>query len=730
MRLAAVGLGAAAPVGGAADPPAQRPHHRPQRRHHHPLGHDVHADAADDRRPGRHAGASSTTCSPSLAPDIGYRIAHHDDLDAAARGRRDRGRRRRRRPAGTASPCAAPRPTTGRSSRASATASTTTAPASWLAGDTVPCAGLDELCAGAGALVHTVIRKDLIASRPAAADAATPSTTTRRPSEARQTAAAGRRRHARAHPLRAADPARRRGRVASSRRRPLRRAHRARRRPAPRRGPTDRRPAVADHHLANREHAEPMETSARPTTASPTCPTTPSRPHYAEIPDGDGGTLRVHYLDEGPADAAPVLLLHGEPSWSFLYRHMIPPLVAAGHRVVVPDLVGFGRSDKPTDGHRLQLRPPRRLDVGAACSTSSTCATSRSSARTGVGSIGLRLVAAQPDRYARVVVGNTGLPTGERRAERGVPRVAEVLPGVAELPDRHHRQRRLRHRPRTRGDRRLRRAVPRRHLQGRRPHLPVVRADEPRRPRVRGRNKQAWAVLSEFDKPFLVCFSDRDPITKGGDAPFLAKVPGRPRPDRTRRSRAAVTSSRRTGDRSWPASSSTSSPRRRHEPVGRGVAALRTGRPRVRAAPGDHPAGRGRPGVDGQPDEVPGHRRLHRRARHADQRPRGRRPLRTARSARRGRRRGRVRRRRRAAGARRRSDMGPHRRRQVPDAPQLHRHASPPGLPSPPRPQGRRHAARPSSSAAARCRRRSRPPTRRRRTGPTCPIRRRPTTAR
>ena len=71
-------------------------------------------------------------------------------------------------------------------------------------------------------------------------------------------------------------------------------------------------------------------------------------PHYATIPDGDGGELRVHHLDEGPADGAVVLCLHGEPSWSYLYRHMIPVLVGAGHRVVAPDLVGFGRSDKPT----------------------------------------------------------------------------------------------------------------------------------------------------------------------------------------------------------------------------------------------------------------------------------------------------------------------------------------------------------------------------------------------
>src|SRR5690606_22024518 len=72
-------------------------------------------------------------------------------------------------------------------------------------------------------------------------------------------------------------------------------------------------------------------------------------PHYAEVTAGDHEPLRMHYLDEGPPDAAPVLLLHGEPTWSYLYRRMIPVLTAAGHRCIVPDLVGFGRSDKPAD---------------------------------------------------------------------------------------------------------------------------------------------------------------------------------------------------------------------------------------------------------------------------------------------------------------------------------------------------------------------------------------------
>jgi len=92
-----------------------------------------------------------------------------------------------------------------------------------------------------------------------------------------------------------------------------------------------------------------MKTLRTPDERFAGLPDWPFEPHYADIADGEGGTLRVHYVDEGPVDAAPVLLLHGEPSWGYLYRTMIPPLVAAGHRVIVPDQVGFGRSDKGAD---------------------------------------------------------------------------------------------------------------------------------------------------------------------------------------------------------------------------------------------------------------------------------------------------------------------------------------------------------------------------------------------
>jgi haloalkane dehalogenase len=250
----------------------------------------------------------------------------------------------------------------------------------------------------------------------------------------------------------------------------------------------------------------------------------PFEPHYAEIADGDGGALRVHYLDEGPADAAPVLLLHGEPSWSYLYRHMIPPLVAAGHRVIVPDLVGFGRSDKPTERtdytyarHVEWMRELLfdRLDLRDITFFGQDWG----------GLVGLRVLAIEPDRFARVAIGNTGLPTGHgpaseafmnwQRFSQETPvfdigflinaaTTTELSPEViaaydAPFPDDTYKA----------GARIF-------------PTLVPTSPDDP----ASADNVAAWGVLEQFDRPFLLCFSDSDPVTRGGDAPFLAKVPG------------------------------------------------------------------------------------------------------------------------------------------------------------------------------------------------------------
>ena len=251
----------------------------------------------------------------------------------------------------------------------------------------------------------------------------------------------------------------------------------------------------------------------------------PFAPHYAEIDDGDGGALRVHYLDEGPADAAPVLLMHGEPSWSYLYRHMIPPLVAAGHRVIAPDLVGFGRSDKPTEqGDYTYARHVEwmrqllfdRLDLRDITFFGQDWG----------GLVGLRLVAADPDRFARVVIGNTGLPTGHGPASEAflawqkfsqeaddfpIGRIVtggcttELSPEVvaaydAPFPDDSYKA----------GARIF-------------PTLVPTSPDDPAQPPT---TPPPGRCSSRSTGRSCLAYSDRDPVTKGGDAPFRAKVPG------------------------------------------------------------------------------------------------------------------------------------------------------------------------------------------------------------
>lgn len=247
-------------------------------------------------------------------------------------------------------------------------------------------------------------------------------------------------------------------------------------------------------------------------------------PHYAEIDDLDGGTLRVHYLDEGPPDAAPLLLLHGEPSWSFLYRHMIGPLAEAGHRVVVPDQVGFGRSDKPSQTGDYSYARHVAWMSGLVFDELNLTEITFFGQDWG-GLIGLRLVTAEPDRFARVAIANTGLPDGSMRPSDAfmawqkfsqttpVFPVGDLVNGAcatdlppeviaaydAPFPDDSFKA--------------GARIWP--------SHVPTS-PDDPEAPA----NRAAWEVLKAFDKPFLCCFSDSDPVTAGGDAPFRRRVPG------------------------------------------------------------------------------------------------------------------------------------------------------------------------------------------------------------
>jgi haloalkane dehalogenase len=249
----------------------------------------------------------------------------------------------------------------------------------------------------------------------------------------------------------------------------------------------------------------------------------PFTPNYVEVPDGQGGSARVHYVDEGPRDANPVLLLHGEPSWSFLYRKMIPILVEAGHRTVAPDLVGFGRSDKPAD--RKDYTYQRHVIWMHAVVEKLALKHITLVGQDWGGLIGLRLVAEKPDIYDRVVAANTGLPTGDhpvteafmswRKFSQEVPQfdVGSIiqmatqtqLPGDvvaaydAPFPDETFKE----------GARIF-------------PSLVPISPDDPAAPA----NRRAWKVLSAFDKPFLTAFSDGDPITAGGDKILQKMIPG------------------------------------------------------------------------------------------------------------------------------------------------------------------------------------------------------------
>jgi haloalkane dehalogenase len=244
---------------------------------------------------------------------------------------------------------------------------------------------------------------------------------------------------------------------------------------------------------------------------------------YKEVPDGEGGRLRIHYIDAGPPSAAPVLLLHGEPSWSYLYRKMVPILVEAGNRVVVPDLVGFGRSDKPAQ--RGDYTFQRHVDWMQAWLDQVDLKQVAFVGQDWGGLIGLRLVADKPERFARVVVANTGLPTGDgaiseaflnwRKFSVEVPDFnvgqiiamgcktslpEEVIAAYnAPFPDDTYKE----------GARIF-------------PSLVPITPDDS----ASVANREAWKVLSKFEKPFLTAFSDGDPITGGGDRLFLEKVPG------------------------------------------------------------------------------------------------------------------------------------------------------------------------------------------------------------
>lgn len=241
-------------------------------------------------------------------------------------------------------------------------------------------------------------------------------------------------------------------------------------------------------------------------------------PHYVQV-----GDLRMHYIDEGPRDAEPILMLHGEPSWSYLYREMIPLFVSAGYRAIAPDLVGFGRSDKPTE--RTDYTYQRHLDWVLGLIEALGLSSITLVCQDWGGLLGLRLAAEHSERFARIAAANTFLPTGDtppgeaflawQRYSQESPRfhaggivkggcVTELSQDVidaynAPFPDD-------------------------RYLAGAR-QFPVLVPTSPNDPASEP-NRRAWAVLQQWQKPFLTAFSDSDAITRGADRFLQRAIPG------------------------------------------------------------------------------------------------------------------------------------------------------------------------------------------------------------
>ncbi len=261
----------------------------------------------------------------------------------------------------------------------------------------------------------------------------------------------------------------------------------------------------------------------------------PYAPNYRQV-----GDIRLHYVDVGPPDGETLLLIHGEPTWSYLFRKMIPTLTAAGYRVVAPDLPGFGRSDKFTDedAYSYPMQVEYMLELVRALDLNNVTFFGQDWG----GLIGLRVVAAAPDRFARVVVSNTGLPAAnglqgflgyplfklavwwegaltfeELRADLTFPRWVAYSYHVEDLPIGQIMSF-------LGGSKGVQTAYeapfPDQRYKAAAQIMPYLVPSQLRE------NEAAWSVFENWDKPFLVAFTDSDPITRGGEQAFLDRVPG------------------------------------------------------------------------------------------------------------------------------------------------------------------------------------------------------------
>ncbi len=252
-------------------------------------------------------------------------------------------------------------------------------------------------------------------------------------------------------------------------------------------------------------------------------PDYPFEPHWATVDAGDGTELRMHYVDEGPPGGAVVVLLHGEPTWSYLYRTMIPPLAAAGFRVLAPDHIGFGQSDKPAAVGDYTYQ--RHVDWMSSWIRGLGLDQITLFGQDWGSLIGLRIAGEQPERFARIVIGNGFLPT----AFHGTPAAFKIWRAFALHTPVFPAGRIVEVGTVTKLGPKVRAAYDapfpsKKYQAGARafPALVPTDADDVAVPA----NRAAWESLGRFDKPFLAIFGKNDPILGKADRPLIEHVPG------------------------------------------------------------------------------------------------------------------------------------------------------------------------------------------------------------
>lgn len=246
-------------------------------------------------------------------------------------------------------------------------------------------------------------------------------------------------------------------------------------------------------------------------------------PTYTTIQDVDGTHIRIHSVDVGPKDADPILLMHGNPTWSYLYRHMIKALEKTGRRVIALDLVGCGRSDKPAKRKYYTLARHhdwycKWLEANNLDNITLVC-------QDWGGTLGLKLVAKYPERFARVFATNTGLPTGQG-GSKFLKWWLRLMKFAIAFPWKYAFEANFVKTKPTHDEMKAFRApFPSRKYEAGIVKFPQLIAIFPNNPGVTA-NREAWAGLASFDKPFLTVFSNKDPVTRQIEKHLINHIPG------------------------------------------------------------------------------------------------------------------------------------------------------------------------------------------------------------